>query len=103
MTFERDFNDRIWMTFVGIPVLSIFVIVIGPSYGGYGCAALVFALYGALLVFKSKFALKLRTKKVIEWGFDQMAEKEKHQYWAGYVLIGIGLLVALLLRLGLLK
>ncbi len=74
-----------YFVFITPFILSTLVGLLVPKFGVLGFFTIMTAFIGSVLILYSKIFLKLRSKKVIEWGMSGMTVKERYCYIAGYI------------------
>lgn len=94
MNFKRDAYMQLIFF---LPIISALVLSIPLMlYGPIGTISFIFLIIGGILIFSSKWKLKIKTKIPFEWGSIGMSARETFIYRIGYLIMFFGILIAIL-------
>lgn len=96
--FELEAKANVWIFFgpMIVAALAAFLMAAGPSRA----VAVISGMVGTWFILKSKFALKSRTHKALEWGTLGMTKAEKIRYYVGYFLLSVAIIFVVLNKTG---
>ncbi|KYG65024.1 hypothetical protein AZI87_10630 [Bdellovibrio bacteriovorus] len=80
----KEAKINAWLLFGPYGVAFIFLLI-SPLLSDYGYLKVLMSVGFALILF-AKLSLKLRSKKLIEWGSGDMTRTEKIIYYFGYLV-----------------
>ncbi|WP_413942708.1 hypothetical protein [Bdellovibrio sp. HCB-162] len=97
---EREAKLNAWIM-IGLPALASLTALTMPLFGGPEKFLISIMLFvGGYLVLHSKLKLKMRTRKLVEWGSGGMTRKEKVRYFIGYLflILAVGFIASIYFR-----